>query len=110
MNKNEKEKKSIVPKISNFISRSIIYPSFKGAKSINKRSNLSNDTRLKGVERNNERVNRRFNVAGGEEERHAQSRRRKSMEEGKRKRNASLCTRARPFVKKGESHRSYPQK
>lgn len=65
MNKNEKEKKSIVPKISNFISRSIIYPSFKGAKSINKRSNLSNDTRLKGVERNNERVNRRFNVAGG---------------------------------------------
>lgn len=37
----------------------------KGAKSINKRSNLSNDTRLKGVERNNERVNRRFNVAEG---------------------------------------------
>lgn len=65
MNENEKEKKSIVPKISNFISLSIIYSSFKGAKSINKRSNLSNDTRLKGVERNNERVNRRFNVAGG---------------------------------------------
>lgn len=35
---------------------------------------------------------------------------RKSMEGGKKKRNASLCTRARPFVKKGESHRSYPQK
>lgn len=38
-------------------------------KSINKRSNLSNDTHLKDVERNNERVNRRFKVAKGGERR-----------------------------------------
>lgn len=92
MNENEKEKKSIVPKISNFISRSIIYPSFKGAKSINKRSNLSNDTRLKGVERNNERVNRRFNVAGGGEGREEARAKQEKKINGRRQKEEKCVT------------------
>lgn len=75
---------------------------------------LSYDSHLKGVQRNNERVNRRFSedeMPWAQRKRKRKRKKgRKSMEGGKRKRNASLCTRARPFVKKGESHRSYPQK